>query len=53
MEQAQCIIMIISLGLSVITNQPDLKEFTYQAENHMPIRPDKGRCTEISGVCNL
>ena len=33
MEQVQCIIMILSLGLSIITKQPDLKESTYQPEN--------------------
>lgn len=33
MEQVQCIIMILSLGLSIITNQNDLKESTYRAEN--------------------
>lgn len=33
MEQLQYIIMILSLGLSIITNQINLKEFTYQAEN--------------------
>lgn len=32
MGQVQCIIIMLSFGLSIITNQTDLKESTYQAE---------------------
>lgn len=33
-NQIQCIIMVLSLGVLLITTQIDIKEFTYQAEDH-------------------